>query len=116
MRLTLVCATAAKLPTSMLNTAEIHSAQNQNEPAALVVARIRRSRANAAALGPEDISAVTGVGAPSYTSGVQTWKGAAATLKPRPTSISAKPSRRKVGAPGRFDRTASERRVVPVAP
>ncbi len=30
------------------------------------------------------MNAVTGVGAPWYTSGVHMWNGAAATLKPRP--------------------------------
>ena len=38
------------------------------------------------------MNAVTGVGAPWYTSGVHMWNGAAATLKPRPTSNSAIPS------------------------
>ena len=38
------------------------------------------------------MNAVTGVGAPWYTSGVHMWNGAAATLKPRPTSMNAMPS------------------------
>ena len=38
------------------------------------------------------MNAVTGVGAPWYTSGVHMWNGTAATLKPSPTSRSAKPS------------------------
>ena len=50
---------------------------------------MRSSRAKAAALGAVDMSATTGEGAPSYTSGVHTWKGAAETLKPRPTIIIA---------------------------
>ena len=37
------------------------------------------------------MNAVTGVGAPWYTSGVHMWNGAAATLKPSPTSRNAKP-------------------------
>ena len=37
--------------------------------------------------------ALIGVGAPSYTSGAHMWNGAAATLNPKPTSISAMPIR-----------------------
>src|SRR5947209_8132832 len=39
----------------------------------------------AAALVPTDINAVTGAGAPSYTSGVQAWNGTPETLKAKPT-------------------------------
>src|SRR5207302_10311661 len=49
----------------------------------------RNRTANAAAFGAVDIKPTTGAGAPSYTSGVQTWNGAAATLNPSPTNISA---------------------------
>jgi len=35
---------------------------------------------------------VTGVGAPWYTSGVQTWNGTAATLNASPTSSRATPA------------------------
>ena len=38
------------------------------------------------------MNAVTGDGEPWYTSGTHTWNGAAATLKPRPTSIMAMPA------------------------
>ncbi len=37
---------------------------------------------------PVAIHAVTGAGAPSYASGAHWWNGTAATLKPKPTSIS----------------------------
>ena len=37
-------------------------------------------------LGPADMNAVTGVGAPSYTSGTHMWNGTAATLKPKLTT------------------------------
>ena len=37
------------------------------------------------------MNAVTGVGAPWYTSGVHMWNGTAATLKPRPTSEQREP-------------------------
>ena len=38
------------------------------------------------------VAAVTEVGAPSYTSGVQMWNGTMATLKPKPTTNSAAPA------------------------
>ena len=37
---------------------------------------------------PVAIQAVTGAGAPSYASGAHWWNGTAATLNPKPTSIS----------------------------
>ena len=40
---------------------------------------------------------VIGVGAPWYTSGVQTWNGAAATLKSSPTESSAMPAKSRIG-------------------
>src|SRR5439155_13992907 len=91
-RLTFVCTSAPKLPANIVSAASAQKAQNQKCVAAGTVAKIRKSSANAAAFGPAENKAVTGVGAPSYTSGVHTWKGAAATLKPRPIRISAKPS------------------------
>ena len=56
---------------------------------------MRSSTANAAALGAVDISPTTGDGAPSYTSGVHTWNGAADTLNPRPIRIMPSPTTRK---------------------
>src|SRR3989442_1049850 len=50
----------------------------------------RRIAANAAALGPTDMNAVAGVGAPSYASGVHWWNGTTAALKPRPTVTRAR--------------------------
>jgi hypothetical protein len=44
--------------------------------------------AKPAVLTTVDMKAVISVGEPSYTSGVQKWKGAAPTLKQRPTIIS----------------------------
>ncbi len=41
------------------------------------------------------MNAVTGVGAPWYTSGVHMWNGTAATLKPSPTSSSAMPGEQR---------------------
>ena len=62
---------------------------------------------NAPALTPTDMKAVTGVGAPSYTSGAQLWKGTAEILKPKPVTTSTKAttsrpraSTRQAGEPG----------------
>src|SRR5262245_19745076 len=87
MRLTLFCMSAPKFPRVMESAAEIQISQNHSVG---FVAKSTRSRtANAAAFGPVDIKATIGAGAPSYTSGVQMWKGADATLKPRPTIMNA---------------------------
>src|SRR5216684_5681699 len=87
MRLTLFCMSAPKLPIVMDSAAEIQI--SGYHPVLVVANKTRSITANAAALGPVDIKATTGAGAPSYTSGVHMWKGADATLKPRPTIISA---------------------------
>ena len=50
--------------------------------------KTRRKTAKAAALGPADMNAATGAGAPWYTSGAQIWNGAAETLNATPTKIS----------------------------
>ena len=52
----------------------------------------RSMAANAPALATADMNPVTGEGAPWYTSGVHMWKGTAATLKAKPTSMRAKPA------------------------
>src|SRR5262249_52749905 len=46
----------------------------------------RTNAANAAALTPVDMKAVTDGGAPSYASGVHIWNGTADTLNAKPTS------------------------------
>ena len=48
-----------------------------------------RNAPTAAVLVPVDMNAVTGVGAPWYTSGVHMWKGTAEALNPRATATSA---------------------------
>ncbi len=53
------------------------------------VTKVRIRIAKAAAFGPTERNAETGAGAPWYTSGAQTWNGAAEILKPNPTNISA---------------------------
>src|SRR5260370_17293647 len=90
--LTFVCTKAPKFPANMVSAASAQKAQNQKCVAAGTVAKMRSNKAKAAAFGPAENSAVTGVGAPSYTSGGHTWKGAAATLKPSPIRIMATPN------------------------
>src|SRR5256884_9420530 len=88
-RLTFVCTNAPRLPANIVSAASAQKAQNQKCVAAGTVAKMRSSKAKAAAFGPAGKRAVTGVGAPSYTSRVHTWNGAAATLKPSPIRIMA---------------------------
>src|SRR3982750_3914749 len=89
-RLMFDCVSAAKLPMIMVSSAENQRYGSQRSamgPNAVTKMRIRI--ANAAAFGPADMNALTGAGAPWYTSGAQTWNGAAETLNAKPTSISA---------------------------
>ncbi len=53
------------------------------------------------------MNAVTGVGAPSYTSGVHWWKGATEALKQRPATHSAMP----VSVSGSVARLPFDKRV-----
>ncbi len=89
MRLTLSCSSAPTLPTTIVATASAPIRPRQS-PDACEVAPVNSSRNApiAAAFVPVPMKAVTGVGAPSYTSGVHMWKGTALALKPRATTIS----------------------------
>src|SRR6266568_6692243 len=90
MRLTFCWRRAARLPTVIESTATTQSIGDHTErKLGNISYTTRRSTANAAALGAVDIRATTGVGEPSYTSGVHTWNGAAETLNRIPTSMSA---------------------------
>src|SRR5260370_40207216 len=51
----------------------------------------RTKIAMAATLGAEEKKAVTGVGAPSETSGVHMWNGTAETLKQKPANRKTRP-------------------------
>ena len=70
-------------------TANKGAMTGDNVGKAIVNTRIRA--ANPAAFAPMDIKAVTGEGAPWYTSGVHMWKGTTATLKLKPTSSNPAP-------------------------
>ena len=52
----------------------------------------RTRTAIAAIFGAEAKKVVTGVGAPSYTSGVHIWNGTAEILKARPASTNTRPN------------------------
>src|SRR6185369_10748616 len=82
-RLMFRCTSAAKLPTAsdaiaMPASAHVHRCASCGN----AVRRIRNASMNAATFVAADMKAVTGVGAPSYTSGVHWWNGAADDLKP----------------------------------
>src|SRR4051794_41495687 len=99
MRLMLVCSSAAKFPTHIEASAQAHTSGSQRLPIeSNAVTKMRRKTAKAAAFGPAERNAETGVGAPWYTSGAQIWKGAAETLKASPTNISAAATARKTGS------------------
>ena len=121
MRFTLVCAIAATFPTVIVSAAITESSMFQSAwigPNA--TKKVRRNAAKAAALGPADMNAVMGVGAPSYTSGVHMWKGTSATLNANPIRIIAIPARRSPAGSGPSEFVSASairfRFVVPVAP
>src|SRR5580692_1719609 len=114
-RFTLSCTRAPRLPTVIDSAAATQI--NQSRPGASASNMIRSSTANTAALGAVDMNPTTGAGAPSYTSGVHTWNGAAATLKPRPTNMNATPTKARIGmSPERNASPITVMLVEPVAP
>ena len=77
----------------------------------------RSSIANEAAFEPTDRNAVTGVGAPSYTSGAHMWNGTAAILNPMPAARRIMPRLSTRPPSCAASATAiSSSRVEPVAP
>src|SRR6266540_5862285 len=93
MRLRSVCTVASTAPPSIVTTATpaMTGRQSSTSPPS-APANTRRKPANPAALEPAAMNAVTGVGAPWYTSGVHMWNGTAATLKQNPTASMATPA------------------------
>ena len=73
--------------------------QSQRKPPRETYSR-RSSAAKAAILTVAAMNAVTGVGAPWYTSGVHWWNGTAAILNNRPTMTRAMPTATSVPSPG----------------
>src|SRR5919109_2039423 len=89
-RLVFVWASATTFPPVIVTAARIARTALQSTPSGpSAPTSTRRMAAKAAALGPTDMNAVAGVGAPSYASGVHWWNGTTAALKPRPTVTSA---------------------------
>src|SRR5919199_1256928 len=115
-----VCTSAAMLPTVIVSTASGASNICQSKPLVGATSKnTRKNAANAAVLVATLINAVTGVGAPSYTSGVHQWNGTSATLNPKPTTSNPAPITRSelVAAPGCANAVASRGKlVVAVAP
>ena len=99
MRFTFDCVSAATLPTVIVTMA---SASNSSRQSAFITGnpstKMRSSIANDAVFDPTERNAVTGVGAPSYTSGAHMWNGTAAILNPTPatTRMTASTSRLSV--------------------
>src|SRR6476619_2319364 len=92
-RLTLRCARAARLPITSEITASTAIAIDQiSDCSGNAVTRIRSVTTRATAFVAADMKAVTGVGAPSYTSGVHMWNGAADALNASPAMIIAIPA------------------------
>src|SRR4026207_1752276 len=88
-RLTFVCTTPTTVPTIIVIAAITESIGIQGAWSGSSGDRnTRANAANAAALTPVDMNAVTIVGAPSYASGVHMWKGTAETLNAKPTALS----------------------------
>src|SRR6476469_1560234 len=87
MRFRLDCVNAAIFPAVIVTIA---SASNSSRQSVFIDGspsrKIRSSIANDAAFDPTDRNAVTGVGAPSYTSGAHMWNGTAAILNPMPAA------------------------------
>src|SRR3989442_7052461 len=85
-------AMARTLPTITVTAARAHTTGVQSHVSGWnATSRTRMRAKNAATLVAADMNAVTGAGAPWYTSGVHMWNGTAATLNPKPTATNADP-------------------------
>ncbi len=119
MRLRFCWAMATTLPKVMLRAASAQSIIVQSTWGARTDAKsTRMSAAKAAALDPVAMRIVIEVGAPSYTSGAQSWNGTDEILNPnptrrRPTPMSNMGSR---PAPAATALAILSRSVEPVAP
>src|SRR3977135_3768686 len=92
-RLIFVCTMATRLPAVIVTKA---STPKSTDHSGLILGnaplKMRRMTAKPAAFEPTEKNAVAGVAAPWYTSGVQSWNGAAGILKPRPASSLVTPT------------------------
>src|SRR3989304_5775670 len=115
----LVCTRASRLPSVIVATAiAVRTTTHVALVGAAKASRKRSSTANPATLEAVEMYAVAGVGAPSYTSGVQKWNGTAEILKANPTKTRiAAPPTNKIDAPPWRPWSASRHRFVwPVGP
>ena len=93
MRLTLVWAMAATLPSTSDSTARAASITCHRSPTAgRPSTRIRIASASAPSFGAVPTYRVTAVGAPWYTSGTHMWNGTAPNLKATPATRNARPT------------------------
>src|SRR4030065_159424 len=79
----------------------------------MATATTRSRTANPAALEPTERKAATGVGAPSYTSGVHWWNGTMEILKPNPASLRARETGREGGGVANLGGTPPEDKAAP---
>ena len=95
-----VCIIAAKDPKIIESIASIMTTCCQDERAVSKAENVNLTiTVIAAILGTIAKKAVTGVGAPSYTSGVHIWKGTKEILKAKPESMKTKPINNKLVMP-----------------
>src|SRR5262245_40218151 len=93
MRFTSVCAIARTLPTTIDRAASTQTTGVQSHVIGWnATSRTRISAMKAATFVAADMYAVTGVGAPWYTSGVHMWKGTDETLNANATARNANAS------------------------
>src|SRR5687768_113770 len=105
-RFTFVCTTASAEPITSVTTATTQIAGRQSSrQCGSAYTSTRIIAANAATFPTDAMKADVGVGAPSYTSGVQKWNGTAEILNARPTISSATPA--STSASLRSSRTVS---------
>src|SRR5512140_534825 len=105
-------------PTSIVRAAEAATIAVQSpERGPNPTKKIRAKIEYAASFGPTAKNAEIGVGAPSYTSGAHTWKGADAILKSIPQATKMIPTTRKAGGLGAANAAAMPAsESVPAAP
>src|SRR3984893_1972637 len=116
-RLMFVWTMATRLPTVIVMNA---NQPNRTDPSVLMLGnaplKMRTMTAKPAAFEPTEKNAVAGVAAPWYTSGVHSWNGAAAILKPSPATSMVTLSRAAGGGAPDSARGMSTSVVAPVTP
>src|SRR3546814_17343231 len=103
-----VWAIAANEPSSIEPTAisQMTCCHSSTSPTNGPISTRTRS-ATAAIFGATEKNAVTGVAAPSHTSGVHRWNGTATTLKARPAAMNTSPTTNPTGGAATEKRTST---------